>query len=70
MGLMDEAELALLCVSQCRADLDSLRTTIAGACTGDQDVVTYDDTVYPGKWLHFTCSSEFANESISNICVG
>lgn len=46
---MDEDGLTLLCVDDCRTELESLRSTISTSCTGTEDVMIYQDVVYPGK---------------------
>lgn len=46
---MDEGGLGLLCVDDCRSELESLRSTISTSCTGTEDAMTYQDVAYPGK---------------------
>ncbi|KAJ5209444.1 hypothetical protein N7449_003823 [Penicillium cf. viridicatum] len=48
---MDEGGLALLCVDDCRAELESLRSTISTSCTGTEDAMTYQDVAYPATFM-------------------
>ena len=45
-----EEEIAAVCVDGCRADLLSVKATIAAACTSSEDIMVYQQIAYPGMW--------------------
>jgi hypothetical protein len=46
--MIDSNSTAALCVDSCYSSLESARSTIAGACTGSDDFIMYNDVAYPG----------------------
>lgn len=43
-----------LCVNSCYSSLVSARSTIAGACTGSDDFIVYNDVAYPGMMFNLS----------------
>lgn len=44
----NEEGLTDVCTDGCRSALESLRTTVLGACNSDEDVMVVDGHAYPG----------------------
>lgn len=49
--------LESMCTDECRSSLESLRTTVLGACDPDEDVMVFDRHAYPGNYSSFLESS-------------
>lgn len=45
---LDSDQLSLLCTSDCRTSLTSVRQTIATGCNQDSDIISLDDIDWPG----------------------
>ena len=50
--MIDGNGTAALCVDSCYSSLESARSTIAGACTGSDDIIVYNDVAYPGMMFN------------------
>lgn len=45
---LDEESLQSVCTDECKSSLESLRTTVLGACDAEEDLMVWDGQSYPG----------------------
>ncbi|KOC07375.1 hypothetical protein AFLA70_31g004611 [Aspergillus flavus AF70] len=51
VDILGEDALQSLCVDSCRKELQALRGTVQAACTGQGDVMVYDNIAYPATFM-------------------